>query len=209
MLCTVLLLLSCGPEQEADDTSNTQPILEKTVQTKEIATYTAIAKPTKNPTEIPTASVTTAAAETQILLNPTIANAIPIPVTVYNGSWVIEHSSGEMQINFDETVWESTQFDEFIPLYYEGGPALVNMEVDGCTLSLNVGGGVPMDWTLTAEEIFQGTHEFSKVSFYNGEGELQFVIYNQLFRITFGDDIETCIREAEVVIVNFQLRDND
>ena len=203
----VLLLLACGYEQRAGDAKSTQSIPLPVTQTIGKPNPTVTAKPTNISTEIP--SATAAAAETQAIVEPTISSAIPITVTIENGSWVMVQSSREMQIDFDETVWESTQFEEMIPLYYEGGPALVHKEIDGCTLSLNVGGGVPMDWTLTTEQILLGAHEFSKVSFFNGQRELQFVIYNQLFRITFGEDIETCIRDVEVVFNNFQLRNND
>ncbi len=128
---------------------------------------------------------------------------IPFPVTVSAGTWFIEHPRGEIQIQFDADVWESTQFSEFIPLFYEGGAVLVHRELEGCHLSLNFGGGVPMDWELETETILLGDHEFSRTDFRNGQGELQFVIYDELFRVTFGDDVENCLQNIEDVLSSY------
>ncbi|MBL7163732.1 MAG: hypothetical protein ISS57_14120 [Anaerolineales bacterium] len=130
---------------------------------------------------------------------------IPFPVTVSPDAWLIELSSGDIQIRFDTARWESTQFDEFIPLYYEGGPVLVHNELDGCQISLNFGGGVPMDWSLEKESLLLGDHEYSVVSFRDGDGEMQFVIYDALFRVTFGNDVDGCLQEAEVVLSSYQV----
>ncbi len=153
---------------------------------------TATLHPLRSPTFEPTATAT------QQLLQPTFN--FPFPVTTSSGSWLIKHPAREIQIEFDQSKWESTQFDEFIPLYYEGGPVLVHREIDGCHLSLNVGGGVPMDWVLETGEVFLGDHQFSKTTFLNDDQEIQFVIYDQLFRVTFGETLEHCIKEVESVL---------
>jgi len=156
---------------------------------------------TLNPLVSPQFESTATAA--QQLLQPNFD--FPFPVTTSPGSWLIKHPNGEIQINFDQSSWESTQFDEFIPLYYEGGPALVHREIEGCHLSLNVGGGVPMDWVLETDDVFLGDQQFSKTLFFNGVGELQFVIYDQLFRVTFGDTFESCMEEVVRVLESMQI----
>ncbi len=196
LLCILIVLSGCyvAPFNVGEATQELLPtsIIRSEVTPSPIATL----YPTQAPTELSTKA-------TQPDVQPTMQ--IPFPVTVSPDAWLIELSSGDIQIRFDTARWESTQFDEFIPLYYEGGPVLVHNELDGCQISLNFGGGVPMDWSLEKESLLLGDHEYSVVSFRDGDGEMQFVIYDALFRVTFGNDVDGCLQEAEVVLSSYQV----
>lgn len=129
---------------------------------------------------------------------------LPFPVSVSEDAWQIDHSSGRMSLAYDDSTWESTYFDQIEPLLYEGGPVLRHRDIEGCYLSLNVGGGVPLDWRLQTEEIQLGRRQFSKAEFRNGAEVLQFVIYEQLFRVVPGDDFEGCIEAVENVLATIE-----
>ncbi len=192
LLCTGLLLSACSESLDADEdvAGEIVPTSAPSTQPFPSSTKTLLSTPAPTP-------------QTNQNLKPT--SLIPFPVFVTPGVWLIDNPNHEIQIQFDTTRWESTQFDEFVPLYYEGGPVLVHTKIDDCQLSLNFGGGVPMDWNKATEETLLGDHDFSKTSFRDGNGKLQFVIYDQLFRVTFGNDIESCIYEIEVVLESYLL----
>lgn len=164
--------------------------------------------------------VAVSCAEVGIELTPTLApptpktaptsvqyHEFPIPVMVSDDQWQVDRPSGEMRLRFDDSIWESTHFDAIEPLFYEGGPVLIHRDIGECYLSLNVGGGVPMDWRLQTEEFQLGSQQFSKTEFRDDAGQLQFVIYDQLFRIVPGNGSEGCIAAAEEVLAAMEIED--
>lgn len=120
-------------------------------------------------------------------------------------AWLIEHPGGNIWIGFRPTEWTSTTLDEFVPLYYEGGPALVHRSIEQCVISLNLGGGVPYDWSLETDQVQLGEHVFSRSAFRDAGGDLQFVIYDMLFRVTSGVDSEACIEAAEGALATYRV----
>jgi hypothetical protein len=131
--------------------------------------------------------------------------ALPFPVHVAPGEWQIEHPRGHIHLSFDGSLWMTTYFDEIIPLYYEGGPALQHKVWQDCVLSLNVGGGMPMDWSKQSSQIQLARHNFEQNTFRNARGEVQFVVYDQLFRLTFGLEQEACIEAFENILQSLTL----
>lgn len=138
-----------------------------------------------------------------------LAFEFPFPVIVSAGEWIIEHPAGERSLKFDPSQWKTIYFDEIEPLHYEGGPVLQYQQMDDCVLSLNVGGGVPMDWRLNTTEVQLGEHIFKKTIFRDSSGEVQFVIYNELFRVAYGYEQDGCLEAIEKVLGSYQVIDID
>ena len=134
-------------------------------------------------------------------------SGIPLPfsVEVSTGEWIIDHPRGEILLIFDVSQWASISFDHIEPLYYEGGPALQHRAWEDCVLSLNIGGGLPMDWRKQSDEVQVDKHIFEQATFYDAQGDVQFVIYDQLFRVTFGDEQGTCLQAVESVLESLTL----
>ncbi|MBC8503706.1 MAG: hypothetical protein ISR58_10715 [Anaerolineales bacterium] len=197
LLFTMIVLSGCFGAPADVRKATKELILTSTTEIEPTLSDAVTLDPTLTTTVLPAATA----------IQPVVQTTLPIPfnVSVSADAWIIDHPAGRIQIQFDNSVWESTQFDEMIPLYYEGGPVLTHNIIEGCNLSLNFGGGVPMNWVLDTNEISLGDHPFSKKSFHNGEGELQFVIYDQLFRITFEGDVGRCLQQAEIVLGSYQV----
>jgi len=129
----------------------------------------------------------------------------PFTVFVLDEAWLIEHSGGDIHLQFDSLDWSSTTLDDLTPLFYEGGPALLRHSLDQCVISLNFGGGVPFDWGLETEKIRLGDHTYSRTTYRDADGDLQFVIYDTLFRVTFSVEPDACLEAAEGVLATYQL----
>lgn len=198
-LAMVICFSACDPKPET--VGETTPESAAALATQPEMTPSSTAPLPTTTTTLPTGQPSL----TAVLPSATPSMLFPFRVIVSPGVWLIEQHKRDIQIQFDTTRWESTQFDTITPLFYEGGPVLVHKEIDGCKLSLNFGGGVPMDWSLEREAFLLGDHEIPLVSFYDGDGELQFVIYDALLRVTFGYDVDGCLQEAEVVMSNYQV----
>ena len=201
-LALAICFSACDPKPENVEVATPEDVAVLATQPAAALTSTATMPPTVPPTVPPTEQVRATAAPQAAV--PT-SMPMPFPVTVSPGAWLVEMPDRDFQIQFDADRWESTQFDTILPLYYEGGPVLVHKEIDGCNLSLNVGGGVPMDWSLEKEAFLLGDHEIPQVSFRTGDGDLQFVIYDALLRVIFGDDVDGCLQATEVVISSYQV----
>ncbi len=159
--------------------------------------YTAVITPTA--TRAPTARpLVTPALPTPEPFPP------PFPVSVGEDFWLIEQAGKKILIRFDTAIWFSTSLSERIPLFYDGGPVLVHRRIGECVLSLVFGGGVPFEWTIDGEEALLGEHAFEKRSFRDEAGQLLMVIYDGLFRVTFGDGPDDCVQEAETVLSTIQ-----
>jgi hypothetical protein len=137
----------------------------------------------------------------------TVTPALHTPFTVFvlDEAWIIEHSTGNIQLQFDNLDWSSTSLEEFTPLFYEGGPVLLHRSYERCVISLNFGGGVPFDWDIATEDVQLGGHTYSRSTFWDADGALQFVIYDMLFRITSTVESDACLTAAEDVLETYQL----
>ena len=62
-----------------------------------------------------------------------------------------------------------------------------------------------MDWNKQSGHIQLGRQNFEKSTFRNARGEVQFVIYDQLFRLTFGDERDACTEAVEHMLQSLKL----
>ena len=211
-----LLLTACGgaalaPTQApaSEDVVTEEPIAPTETSVQALLPETPTAEPlptaTLPPTELPTLAIT----ETETPLPP-----LELPTEVLNAparmvwdgtpTYPADSTPGfAFRVTYDPDLWAVTA-DQF------GFPALGHRNIEYCVIAVTSGRGLPRNVTVEHDLLYLPNLTFDVGTGFEN-GVRQFVTYTggdgiilTAFEVTFQDQVETCLTDAEAVLTTLR-----
>lgn len=211
-----LFLTACGggasaPTQApaSEDVATEEPIAPTEASVQALLPETPTAEPLPTATLPPTESPTLAITETETPLPPLElpTEALNAPARmVWDGAptYPADSTPGfAFRVTYDPDLWAVTA-DQF------GFPALGHRNIEYCVMAVTSGRGLPRNVTVEHDILYLPNLTFDVGTGFEN-GVRQFVTYTgsdgiilTAFEVTFQDQVETCLADAETVLATLR-----